>query len=650
MRLVSAHIRGYGRLVDTTIKLDQKLISVVGPNEAGKTTLLKALSYIEADEALDLKRWARAGEVNSSTEIVGLRYLLDEDDRESIGDLDLLDSPAEFIAARTADGKLRWRTEPPLSRGTSLLREGCIQLHEALSATSSPLAVPPESSELTDIDSSPEGTQLLIELSEYAAALDQYLATEAPSQENLDWLLERAQELRDQVVDSALFTACEAALSKAIVWGEADDPCLEARKRLWSSSPDFALFRDEDRALRSTYTLDKKLLKDLPSALGNLLRLAELDLQALANADQQQQIAKRETLLRRANRNLNEHFSNVWKQSDLTVELQMDGGVLRINVIEDGEHSSPFAERSQGLRTFVALAAFLAARNTGRPTILLVDEAENHLHIDAQADLIDMFAEQQQAEKIIYTTHSPACLPRDMGVGLRAVVIDGDESSHVENAFWTMDGHGLSPVMFAMGAAAAAFTPARYAVIGEGPSDMMLLPPLIRASVGLERLPYQVAPGLSKAPKSAYPDLDVEAARVAFVVDGDSGGEILTEELSKVFPNDRIVRLPFPGIENALDANAYRAVVSKLLTQRNRGTEVPPLPDFPDHSTESWAKKLEDWAKAAGLSCPGKTEVAYRLLELETTPVSESARTVLKELHRDLLQALDVQAHGSAEA
>ncbi|WP_261625107.1 AAA family ATPase [Nesterenkonia marinintestina] len=642
MRLVSAHIRGYGRLVDTTIKLDQKLISVVGPNESGTTTLLKSLNFIETNEALELKRWARAGEVNSSTEIVSLRYLLDEDDKESLGDLDLLDSPAEFIAARSADGKLRWRTEPPLSRGTSLLREGYIHLHEALNAISSPIATSPETSELNDIGSSPEGTQLLIELNEYAAALDQYLAAEDPSQENLDWLLKRAQELRDQVVDSAPFAACEAALNKAIVWGEADDPCVEARKRLWSSSPDFALFRDEDRALRSTYTLDRKLLKDLPSALGNLLRLAELDLQALTNADQQQQIAKRETLLRRANRNLNEHFSNVWKQSDLTVELQMDGGLLRINVIEDGEHSSPFAERSQGLRTFVALAAFLAARNTGRPTILLVDEAENHLHIDAQADLIDMFAEQQQAEKIIYTTHSPACLPRDMGVGLRAVVIDGDESSHVENAFWSMDGHGLSPVMFAMGAAAAAFTPARYAVIGEGPSDMMLLPPLIRACVGLERLPYQVAPGLSKAPKSAYPDLDVEAARVAFVIDGDSGGEILAKELSKVFPNERIVRLPFPGIENALDTDAYLTVVSELLAQRNSGIELPKFPELPDRATSSWAKTLEDWAQEADLSFPSKTEVAYRLLELEPTPISESERNALKELHAALVHALKV--------
>src|SRR5260370_350742 len=93
-----------------------------------------------------------------------------------------------------------------------------------------------------------------------------------------------------------------------------------------------------------------------------------------------------------------------------------------------------------------------------------------------------------------------------------------------------------------MGAGAAAFTATRYAVLAEGPSEMILLPSLIRAATGLDILQYQVAPGLSEVPTSQYPDLDLQAARVAFVVDGDSGGLKLKGRLvASGVPGDRIM-------------------------------------------------------------------------------------------------------------
>lgn len=51
MRLIKAEISGFGRLAGAKVNLDNKVIAVVGPNEAGKTTLLKALAYIEIGRA-----------------------------------------------------------------------------------------------------------------------------------------------------------------------------------------------------------------------------------------------------------------------------------------------------------------------------------------------------------------------------------------------------------------------------------------------------------------------------------------------------------------------------------------------------------------------------------------------------------------------
>lgn len=109
--------------------------------------------------------------------------------------------------------------------------------------------------------------------------------------------------------------------------------------------------------------------------------------------------------------------------------------MLRVNVVENDVYTSVFDERSEGLKAFVAMNAFVAAKRGTRPIVLLIDEAENHLHVDAQADLIEMFSQQNLVEKIVYTTHSPACLPSDLGLGIRAVVPDAAETSRISNSF-----------------------------------------------------------------------------------------------------------------------------------------------------------------------------------------------------------------------
>ncbi len=133
--------------------------------------------------------------------------------------------------------------------------------------------------------------------------------------------------------------------------------------------------------------------------------------------------------------------------------LKTEGAVLAIRIRQNGTRITQFDERSAGLKMFVALVAFLEVRGYTTPPVLLIDEAETHLHIDAQADLVNTFMTQRQAAKIIYTTHSPACLPPDLGSNIRAVVPDPDHEyrSLIRGSFW--DGAaGFSPLMLAMGA------------------------------------------------------------------------------------------------------------------------------------------------------------------------------------------------------
>lgn len=645
MRLTSAHIRGVGRLTDSSIKLDQKLVAIVGPNEAGKSTLLKALAMSGTGDALSPPERSRGAEVPDATRFVTLYLTLEQDDVDLLSDLPLNELPARMTVSRRADGGAPTIELQPEPRKSAAI---VVDVQRALikSIPSGPLLPRSDTGE-PETDETPEEyqdrAQLLTDLK--GLGTDVLTLAKDSGSSDVDRVALRAQasSVLPRLSAFTLPDSLREALQSLIDWLDIPEPGEEVRSRLAARVPDMALFTDADRGLQSAYALDAALLAATPPALTNLARLAELDLSALVAAVEGGEISRRNTLKNRANKKLAAHFSTAWQQSELTVELNVENNTLRIGLVEDEVFASVLDERSQGLRTFVALSAFLAARDSGRPTVLLIDEAENHLHINAQADLVEMFAQQAQAAKVIYTTHSPACLPADLGVGIRAVVVDGEETSHIENSFWRQTGPALTSLMMAMGASAAAFTPARCVVVAEGASDMILLPTLLRAATGLRKLPYQVAPGLSELPRDLYPDLDLEAAKVAYLVDGDSGGEDLAKAVGRSVPDDLVVSLRVPGIENLLPAELYTEV---LETAVREATALGPIgaPLYPGRYDSSWSKAADAWLESQGHSPPSKVVVASLVAERAHVTLEDDVSRLLREVHTDICRALGIGA------
>ena len=253
------------------------------------------------------------------------------------------------------------------------------------------------------------------------------------------------------------------------------------------------------------------------------------------------------------------------------MNLDVDERGLLTHVVDmDTRRFTRIEERSEGLRAFVTLAVFLGSQALEVPPILLIDEAELHLHADAQADLVGGLLRQINATQVWYTTHSPACLPSDLGTGIRLLERHG-EKSEIKSHFWTNQEPGFAPLLYAMGAGAAAFSRCRWAVLGEGASEMILLPTLIRKATGLDDLPYQVAPGLANARGH---DMDVEevAARVIYLTDGDKPDDYLSDLRASNVPESRLKSLP-PGtsVEDLLDRDFLISVINSLLPEMLRG-------------------------------------------------------------------------------
>jgi predicted ATP-dependent endonuclease of OLD family len=173
--------------------------------------------------------------------------------------------------------------------------------------------------------------------------------------------------------------------------------------------------------------------------LENLAKLAGLDLVDLHDTITRNDTGDVVRILTEANARLAEEFT-AWTQYPIEVRFDNDGNILRIHVSTLGGGYTALSERSDGLKQFVALISLTAANPGTMPPILLIDEAESHLHYDAQADLVQVFARQDAAAQIIYTTHSAGCLPEDLGAGIRIIEpMQASNHSRVLNRFWSTE-------------------------------------------------------------------------------------------------------------------------------------------------------------------------------------------------------------------
>ncbi len=314
-----------------------------------------------------------------------------------------------------------------------------------------------------------------------------------------------------------------------------------------------------------------------------------------------------------------------------------------IEELEEDGSTVAFQERGDGLRTFIALITFLALQPSDVPPVLLIDEAETHLHYDAQADLVDVLLHKIDAVKVLYTTHSPGCLPTDLGTAVRLVAPHPQrrEVSELRNDFWHSHEPGFSSLLFAMGAGAAAFSACRRAVLAEGPTEMVLLPTLIRLATGEPTLTYQVAPGLSVLRHDEF-GVNV-AARLAYLVDGDeSGREITKQLLANGVRKEVIVSLPTEEtIEDLFDRSSYVNAINSLLT--DSGYTGSPLTMHDLRADAPAGKAAKHWAAAHRVDLPSKTATANFLIQEPRARIklTTAGRATLRALHRRFTKILD---------
>src|SRR3989442_2644827 len=84
VRLMRVEIRNFKRFVQATVGLDSDVIAIVGPNEAGKTSLLEAIGHLDTDDAFPEAQLSRGVQSTEDDVVVSGLYLLEDRDLDGI--------------------------------------------------------------------------------------------------------------------------------------------------------------------------------------------------------------------------------------------------------------------------------------------------------------------------------------------------------------------------------------------------------------------------------------------------------------------------------------------------------------------------------------------------------------------------------------
>ncbi|MFF0516906.1 AAA family ATPase [Streptomyces sp. NPDC004250] len=643
MRLHSVSFNNYRRFAgESSLIIDEPIVALVGPNEAGKTSILEAILGSASRASLNNRDVARGVEDKDPKKyLVRLQFILEEEDLRAISSIRHADTP-KWLTINLDIGKRAWSLSPTPGRDPADF-ERVVDLIDStllagqVSASGGALPVPDEDPvskalrqaqrDFRSFDAykmrsiSPSRLRGLDQALRYLGVVvhgdpDSYIEDPSPEEVVKGAGVGPSSRIDRKSYDLSLMENLATELVSLRKLLSVEPPAVAIGNLLVSRLPTFVKFNDKDRDLPDEFDLTVDAV--VPQGLANLLRLARVDVEMLRSAAKRRDYPAQAELTEQANLELKDAFQ-AWRQETVWPILHISDGTLRVFVrVAHANSYSELHDRSDGLRQFIALLARINSvrylEKEDHEVIVLIDEAENHLHYDAQADLIEVFTRQELVKQVIYSTHSAGCLPEDLGTGVRVIrPVPGTPHSSIQNWFWS-DGAGFTPLLLGMGAATLAFASVRRVIVTEGPSDMLLLPSLLRQATGLRSLGYQIAPGLSELSPKLAEDIDLEAARSCFLVDGDAGGRALRKKLiDSGVPAERVMVLGGDAsglvLEDLVDEVVYRSCVNELL-DGGEPNKIPVERELPEGNRHLAVK---EWCDERGISAPGKRLIAQLL-------------------------------------
>jgi len=643
VKLSTVKFSGYRRFLrENTLKLSSKMTVLVGPNEAGKSSTLKVLHHLSHSNAFSsAERYDFLPKVKIK---IKAEFLLDEEDLEAIGS----NQVKFYIVTKLDDGGREYSLKPPLKRPTSHREIFKKKISKYIDSSEFKNIFQPTKEEEVEIKKAINSIKT--ELDDTPKIQIEYFTS----------IVNRIRSSQD--ANSVINFADD--IDRFIEIESSKHPNESALDILRNRMPNILEFSQEDRLIKSPFNMTyfghqkKDQAKKPCNTLSNLCEISGLEVNTLKENFAAGKSAKIASQFENANRKLEEIFQSSWSQSDVVIQLKWDRPNIHVMVKIKGQEEGDvefgeIEDRSDGFRQYVALLAFVIKNNSSKP-ILLIDEAELHLHYDAQADFIQTFTERRLISQVVYTTHSAGCLPEDLGIGVKLVTPEKEndkiETSKIENNFWSSNTIGFNPLLYGMGAQTMAFFPTRRAVITEGQSEFILAPTIFRYVAGEEFNGFQVVPGFAGASKKESPIFSLQGTKVSYLFDNDPAGKDYAKTVIRMgVPENRVFFVNGMGpdsvitIEDWISDSAFFQAVDCYRKRYFPQSDTLPSDFF---EGDGKGKKLEECEKFFDGSI-SKTTLSYLLLEIADIEgtgkiVNSSHVEMINDLKARIIESLNV--------
>ena len=414
MELIKFRVCMYKGIIDSGWVDVNNLTVLVGKNESGKTSLLKALHKLNPDssEAYDIeKEWPRTHRKKRKPEhvVCQAKFRLSDQEKTALSKSTAVENFPDMVeVSRNYAGALEVKFEGDIFPDKPQTLD-LNKLFDALPKTQETFSTEFKRRADTGLKDAlrfaREGKY--DRLREVTEKLESYLAgglSSSPSRRGIEieFIQQSHQGLQNLIQELE----------------QLPDTQVRANRYVSRHLPKF-IYMNDYRIFSGTARLDEIQnrqregeLTEADQTFLTILDLSELDLDELVQLGKgdEGKKAQRNYDLHNGGTTLTKAFSDHLSQRGYEIEYRADGPIFFV-FLKDNFDPAPIEleERSRGFQWFFSfdLTFMHGTKNTFKGSVILLDEPGLHLHPEAQENLLTRFEEYAKQNTILYTTHLP---------------------------------------------------------------------------------------------------------------------------------------------------------------------------------------------------------------------------------------------------